>query len=124
MNCNDNQVLLLDSVIQQPKGKSLSFKSGLWVCGNFLQFGPKTFVISDGSELCKKATIPLKVDYLMIRNHKSSHLGNAFKNYKSPFVIIDASNPKYKARKLEKLFVSDNVSVVNISNSGAVTIEM
>jgi len=125
MCSNDNQVCLLDSVVRQSKGKGLCFKSGLWVRGNFLQFGEKKMLITDDPESFKTIDIPVKVDYVVIRNNKSNHYsGKAFKNYLAPAVIIDASNSKYKAKKLEKVFSEKQASVVNIVSSGAWTLDL
>ena len=121
MHCENNQVLLLDSVIRKSKLKGLCFNSGLWMRGNFLQFGTKKIVVSDGAEIYGKAQLLIGVDYLMIRNNPSFQ---TFRNFKTPYVIVDASNAKYKAKKLEKMFSESHVSVVNMANSGALTIDL
>jgi hypothetical protein len=124
MHCENNQVLLLDSVIGKSKAKGLSFNSGLWIRGNFLQFGTKKIVICNGSEIPNKAQFLIEVDCLVIRNNLSFHPALNFKNFNTPYVIIDASNAKYKAKKLEEVFSGKLVSVVNVASSGAVKIEM
>jgi competence protein ComEC len=124
MHCENNQVLLLDSAFRKSREKGLSFESGLWIRGNFLQFGAKKIVVSNSSEFSGKAQFMIDVDYLVIRNNVLSRSELTFKNFRTPYVILDASNAKYKARKLAKIFSGGNVTVVNMANSGAVKLDM
>jgi competence protein ComEC len=124
MHCEYNQVLLLDSVIRKSRPNGLSFNSGLWMRGNFLQFGTKKMVVSDGSEIPRSTKFHMDVDCLMIRNNPTFQHAQALKNFQTPNVILDASNTKYKAKKIEEMFLGENVSVVNMASSGAITIDL
>lgn len=120
MHSRNNEVFLLDSVISISRGKGLSFKSGLWMRGDFLQFGGKRMVILNGPEANKTIDNPVSLDYVIVRNNKSNHYSDkAFKNYLSHAFIIDASISKFKAKKLEKILLEKRVSVMNIASSGA-----
>jgi competence protein ComEC len=124
MYSNENQVILLDSVIRQSKGKGLRLNNWLWIRGNFLQFGSKKVLITDGKEVRDIMDYSVHVDYLIIRNSKVFYAENVFQHYLTSKVVIDSSNSKFKAKRLEKIFTDKNIPVFNILSSGALRIEL
>ncbi len=124
MYSKENQVIPLDSVIRQSKGKGLRFNNWLWIRGNFLQFGSKKFVVTDGKETPDIKDYSANVDYLIIRNSKVFYPEKVFQHYLSSKVIIDPSNSKYQAKRLEKTFINKNIPVFNVPCSGALRIEL
>jgi hypothetical protein len=118
MQSKENQLILIDSMIRQSKGKGLKINKWLWVRGNFIQFNNKKLVIASERDVRNKSGYPECLDYLIVWNAKRVNA----KVYPAKMLMTGSSD--IKASKIENANGRGSMADYNIIHPGALRIEL